>query len=140
MKTLVALSFVLLTACSGGGSTEPDNNWCETTKDPEGRMYVTWAQVDQFYVDVQACVGISAEVPTIVWESFALNGSIAAMGSYLHTTQTVKVNTDDPIGRRDCVTDEYTLKHEFVHHLLSMGGFPLIDNIQHNSLLFGVCR
>ncbi len=144
------LVFFTISGCgSSGGSNEGNEipDWCliqystdttfvgasGTRLEPSSNMYVTPEEVEWFYQEVRACAAqtypeiANVSGPSVRYESFSEAGSIAAMGGYTTSPySTALVNTDDPIGRRSCYSDKWTLKHEFLHHLIYVGGLPLL--------------
>lgn len=161
-----------LTGCGSSGGDDDSNavpEWCltqystEVTQtfdsglvlEPATQMYVAPEEVNWFWKELLACVEQTyPEVagtfpPSVRYESFSEAGSLAAMGGYTQYggIATALINTDDPIGRRSCSSDEYTLKHEELHHIIWTSGLPLLPfpdghpsagtiNV-HGSALFG---
>lgn len=110
--------------------------------EPSSAMFVTFQQIEQFYLETEACLGIVAPGPVVTFYSFQLQGASAYAGGWGITPEgfsQVSVNTDSPYERRNCEFDEWTLKHEFVHHLLHVSGFSPADNSGHLTPLFGLC-
>ena len=101
--------------------------------EPSSNMHVTFPQIEQFYREAEACVGVTATGPTVSFENF--NGP---MGVFSLGVGRLRVNTN-PTWERDCKTDEFILRHEYVHHLLHASGVSIEDNISHNSPFFGQC-
>ena len=109
---------------------------------PSLNMHVTFAQIEQFYIETEACLGIVVPGPVVTFYSFQLMGAPAFAGGWGITPEglsQVSVNTDSPYDRRNCEFDEGTLKHEYVHHLLHASGFSPADNLAHQTPLFGLC-
>ena len=147
---VLALAWTLTGCGSSGGDDDPnavpdwcliqystDTEWVSATTglvlEPSSNMYVTPQEVDLFFQEVRACAAqtypeVAAVIgPSVRYESFSEVGSIAAMGGYTtYPYSTALINTDDPIGRRSCYSDKWTLKHEFLHHLIFVGGLPLL--------------
>ena len=147
MKHVLWSFFFLLAGCGSSGSSDEDNDkWCTQQYNtasvqvgesglmlqPANNMYVTFSQIEEFYIQTQACVGVIATGPLVIYENF-----MGPMGLYSFN-QEVRINTNI-YWERDCKTDEQILKKEFVHHLLHLGGFPFEDNLNHNSPLFEQC-
>jgi hypothetical protein len=167
LMVIVVLAFILL--LSGCGSTDSDDDSCgsdiqySTTSvqvgvsglilDPAQNMYVTFPQIESIYLEVEACMGVVAPGPIVIFTSFSecvevqgINGPLNCeglsgnLGQYSIGAQLVLMNTDEHVFCRNHVTDRDTLKHEFVHHLLAEAmDFPIGDNITHNSPFFGLC-
>ena len=108
---------------------------------PSLNMHVTFAQMEQLYIETEACLGVLAPGPIVTFYSFQLAGIPAYAGGwgFAHGLSQVSINTDSPYDRRNCAFDANTLRHEFVHHLLHASEFPLEDNIDHLTPLFGLC-
>lgn len=152
---------------SGCGSTDSDDSYCETQYsttsveigaselllEPAQNMYVTFPQIESIYLDVEACMGVVAPGPTVIYTSFSecvevsgervtpinCEGLGGNLGQYSIGIELVLMNTDEHIFNRNCVTDRDVLKHELVHHLLVPLGVSIEDNTTHNSPFFGLC-
>jgi len=152
----IIIAIVGLYGCAAGGGDESSgaNNYCKeqysTTYDqvgdsglllePSQNMYVTFNQIEQFYVEVESCMNVIAVGPAVVFKSFSKEGMGGSLGYYGIGTQLLWINTDETgIIERDCNTDKQALKHEFVHHLLHASGTSVEDNKNHNSPFFGIC-
>ncbi len=156
LMVVVVLVFIL--SLSGCGTASDDDDQCKdqystaSTEvgasglllEPAQHMYVTFPQIESFYVEVENCMGVIATGPTVVFTSFSeckevlgLNceGLGGNLGQYSAGVQLVLMNTDEHVFERNCETDEGTLKHEFVHHLLWLSE----NNISHDSPFFGEC-
>ncbi len=101
--------------------------------EPSSNMHVTFPQIEQFYREAEACVGVIATGPTVSFENF--NGPMGVMSVGVGL---IRINTN-PTWERDCKTDEFILRHEYVHHLLHAAGVSIEDNVSHNSPFFGQC-
>lgn len=151
---ILALIVVLLAGC--GVSTDDHNSTCRDhystfsvavgesglVLEPSSAMFVTFQQIEQFYIETEACLGIVAPGPMVTFFSFKLHDIPAYSGMWGLTQEglsQVSINTDSPGDRRDCKFDEWTLRHEFVHHLLNFSGFSPEDNGAHLTPLFGLC-
>lgn len=152
-KVLVAIgSVVLLTCCifteSGGGTCDGSiHSTTETTVDkygvellPSDNMYIKPDAITGIYEEVQACMGMVAPGPKVQFISFSERGLGGSWAFYIFVYQWVMVNTDeDEILQRSCETDKEALKHEFVHHILEVNGFPRGDNEFHYTKMFEKC-
>ncbi|KKN60218.1 hypothetical protein LCGC14_0534170 [marine sediment metagenome] len=162
---LLAITAISLTGCGGSDSDDSDDNEIQysTTSvqvgvsglslQPSQNMYVTFPQIEQFYLEVEACMGVVASGPIVIFTSFSecvevqgINGPLNCeglggnLGQYSIGAQLVLMNTDEHVFDRNHVTDRDTLKHEFVHHLLAEAmNFPIGDNVNHLSPFFGLC-
>jgi len=153
----IVLGFILfvviaLTACGGASAGDDDDSWCQqqynvTTEivtdsgvniHPGEGMYISPNDIEIAYQQVSACVGVDADGPNVFFLSFSEMGNDAYAGLY-DFAGNVYINTDDPIGRRDCAMDTRSFKHETVHYLMDVGGYDFGDNYGHNSTLFGDC-
>jgi hypothetical protein len=117
---LIALLALMLAAC--GGEKQ------ETCSAP-----LSQAAADRLYLNAEACTGITAAPPRIVYENY-----IGPAGEYGYVTHEVLLNKNRNYAQ-DCATVASVLRHELVHHLLNMAGFPVEDNRAHKSPLFGLC-
>jgi hypothetical protein len=117
---LIALLALMLAAC--GGETQ------ETCSAP-----LSQAAVDGLYLNAEACTGVTAAPPSIVYENY-----IGPAGAYGFATHEVLLNTNGNYAQ-DCATVASVLRHEFVHHLLNAADLPIDDNRTHKSPLFGLC-
>jgi hypothetical protein len=117
---LIALLALMLAAC--GGEKQ------ETCSAP-----LSQAAADGLYLNAEACTGITAASPRIVYENY-----IGPAGEYNYVTHEVLVNTNT-VYAQDCDTVATVLRHEFVHHLLNAAGLSIADNRAHESPLFGLC-
>ena len=117
---LIALLALMLAAC--GGETQ------ETCSAP-----LSQAAVDELYLNAEACTGITAAPPRIVYENY-----IGPAGAYGFVTHDVSLNTNRNYAQ-DCATVASVLRHELVHHLLDAAGLSIEDNRAHKSPLFGLC-
>jgi len=166
VNAILILAAVSLTGCGGGGSDSGGSDsgvQYSTTStqigesglilEPSENMYVTFPQIAQFYLEVEACMGVVAPGPIVIFTSFSecvevqgINGPLSCeglggnLGQYSIGAQLVLMNTDEHIFDRNFVTDRDTLKAEFVHHLLAEAmDFPIGDNVNHLSPFFGLC-
>jgi len=141
---IVAFILFILVILTGCGASDDDDRCLTqytTTSlnvggtglmlEPASNMYVSFEQIEQFYLDTEACVGVHATGPTVRFESYM--GPMGLWGPGL-----VRINTNT-YWYRDCKTDEQILKHEFVHELLHLGGYPLEEQGAHSSPLFVQC-
>ena len=166
-QTIAIVVAVVAISLSGCGSTDSDDNYCETQYsttsveigasdlllEPAQNMYVTFPQIESIYLEVEACMGVVAPGPTVIFTSFSecvevsgervrpinCEGLGGNLGQYSIGIELVMMNTDEHIFDRNCVTDRDVLKLEFVHHLLVTMGVSIDDNINHRSLFFGQC-
>lgn len=92
--------------------------------------------IHRVYDEVQACVGITAPEPVVIYKDFEGPMAQISLG-----TGVILINTNPSWASfRTCETDEKNLKREYVHWLLQAADFPLEDNVAHNSILFEVCN
>ena len=153
-KLLIAgLLATTLVGCGVGG----DDDWesCHTwySYDQEiyfedglvlepSAMYITAQQVDQFFQEVQACMGASGITgPRVKFLNFRENGMFGGAGLYTFADGgRVYINTDESFAELDCNRNRQDLKHELVHHVLYMTGADWETvNQNHNSPYFGTC-
>jgi len=149
---------IVLSACgsnTGGNSCEIQYSTTSTqigasglVLEPSQNMYVTFNQIENLYLESEACMGVVTPGPTVIFTSFSectevlgLNceGLGGNLGQYSIGPQLLLMNTAENAFDRNCVTDRDTLKHEFVHHLLIPLGVSIEDNVNHNSPFFGLC-
>ena len=152
-RLAVVAAIVLLAGCGVGGDDdwESCHTWYSYDQDitfedgvmliAPSAMYITAAQVDQYYQEVQACMGESGLLgPRVRFLSFHENGMAGGAGLYTFSGGgQVFINTDEDFAELDCNRNRQDLKHEFVHHILYMNGTPWEDNKNHNSPYFGIC-
>jgi len=99
--------------------------------------------MSRFYKETEICTGLSAPGPKVQFVSFTHFG-IGGWGAYMEIAKMVMINTDEHSTvesiswNRDAITDQQTLKHEFIHHLLHMNGMGDL-NVNHDSPLFEKC-
>lgn len=150
MKALVCLVCgITLSGCSVNNdntcsteheTTEPYTDQYGLTLEPSSNMHIMPEQISLVYEHTMACMGLTAEGPTIYFKSFTeyFGGVIGGWG--FHTGGFVYINTDNPLpnAQRDCNTDKQVLDHEFVHHILNANGMDE-ENRGHNSPLFAQC-
>ena len=159
-KTIAIVVVISLSGC--GVSTADTPDVCEQRYstsslvvgdsglllEPAQNMYLTFSQIENLYIEVEACMGVVETGPTVIFTSFSecvevlgLNceGLGGNLGQYSIGPRLVLMNTDEHVFDRNCVTDRNTLKHEFVHHLLVPLGVSIADNVNHNSPFFGLC-
>ncbi len=107
------------------------------TLQPSKRMFVTPEQVSQYYQETMVCMGMTAAAPDVAFKSFSANYIGGSWAIYIGNGKTVWVNTDidELYLPRSCETDKQALKHEFIHHILTMNGMRDSSN-RHNSPLF----
>lgn len=117
---LIALLALMLAAC--GGEIQ------ETCSAP-----LSQAAVDELYLNAEACTGITAAPPRIVYENY-----IGPAGEYGFANHEVLMNTNR-VYAQDCATVASVVRHELVHHLLNAAGLSIADNRAHKSPLFGLC-
>lgn len=146
LRTMIP-TVVLLVGCGIQGSDPDDACTAEhsTTQalvSPQGLvllpgegMYLTFDQIVQAYEEIEQGMDVQAAGPVVQFLSFRDNSLGGGAGVYSATSQKIWINTD---GERDCTDDTFNLRHEFVHHLLHMSGFPWEDNKAHNSPYFGL--
>ncbi len=145
MKILCILA-ILSISLSGCGSTDNNDesyNQYNTSSvivgtsglllNPSQNMYVTFPQIENFYLETQNCVNVVATGPIVSFKSFSGPGGI-----YSIFNRSVLINTNES-PQRSSKTDEFFLRHEFVHHLLDYTGLSWEDNKSHLSLDFGIC-
>ena len=146
LRTIIS-TIVLLVGC-GLHDPDPDDSCTvehsttQTLVSPQGlvllpgeRMYLTFDQIVQAYQEIEQRMSVPAAGPVVQFLSFRDNGLGGGAGVYSPTSMKIWVNTD---GERDCTDDAFTLRHEFVHHLLHMSGYPWEDNKAHNSPHFAL--
>lgn len=156
-KTIAALAVALaLAGCGsgGGGDSTPDNNnhgygyatddvspsglrlqfrRAGTYRDPvTGAAYSedllpgfgTWLDfLERDWQNVKACTGLDAEPPFVI---LLAPGTLAPNGGLTYSTKPYTV----------LIEYLQVARHEYVHYLLSVSGFPEADNLAHNSPLF----
>lgn len=146
MKHIFLLSLIFLVSCSADNDNTCNNETGTAgvifesnglTIQASEKMFVTPAQVSQFYDETMACMGLFATGPTVAYRSFSDNFLGATWAFYLQVGETIWLNTDsnETWLPRDCKTDEQALKHEFVHHILNVNGMQEVSN-RHTSSLF----
>jgi len=133
------LIFILLAGCSVDNPTE--SNYTEEQHDdatgltlkPSEKMWVTFPEVVAIYVATEACLGMTAVGPDVIFTSateFYATG-YNAWGYYHPAGKLVLVNTNEQVGvgfpDRNKDIDTQVLKHEFIHHVLYMNGAPYHD-------------
>lgn len=128
---------IMLTGCLS--SELPEEDTCpgtlyNTTHDKVGEsglilkpsefMYIEFERIEEIYQETQECVGVVATGPTVEFISFEHRGLGKVWGVHMAASSSVLVNndSDEEYLPRDCKTDEETLRHEFVHHLLYVSG------------------
>lgn len=89
-------------------------------------------QVVAAWDQTQACTGITGfPLPEIRYDEI---GPLTSLGNppviYMNTVW---------LDEADCDLERYYYKHEFVHALLHYAGFPIEDNKNHQSEMFGLC-
>jgi hypothetical protein len=148
-KAFLILAVSALVGCSVDNSdscsaehitTEPYTDYNGLTLEPSMQMHVTPTQITAYYEDTMACMGMTAEGPTVAFKSFSANYVGGAWGFY-HASGVIWINTDqdESAGRvRDCNTDAQVLKHEFVHHILTFNDM-LEESRSHASVMFSRC-
>lgn len=145
MLRTIMLTIPLLVGC-GVQDSDPDSCTVEhsTTQDlvgPQGLvllpgegMHLTFDQIVQVYQETEQRMGVQATGPVVQFLSFRGNFLGGGAGLYSATSARIWINTD---WDRDCTDDSFTVRHEFVHHLLHMSGYPWEDNKAHKSPYFG---
>lgn len=135
-----------LSGCGGGAdldmcyytqSSEQRSGATGLTLAPSKDMYVSFADMERFYTEMQNCTGIHpAAGPTVYYKRFAENNLGQAWA--FQTQNVIWVNTDQALNR-NCHSDEQALKHEFVHYLLYASGVPADVNANHDSAYLEQC-
>jgi hypothetical protein len=147
---LFSFLFVALLGCDS--QSENDPNSCGTDSvynyEPEvigktglvlqahaNDLYITFDEMEQYYLEMQTCTGMTAPAPKVWATSFKGRGLGGGWGAYLYANQIVMLNTDENIVPRDCISDRESIKHEFTHHILYMNG----ADASHANPLFAQC-
>lgn len=105
---------------------------------PADNMFIPFERVSELYQNMMNCVSpdVVVPAPTVWFRSFDSLGLGGNRGAYLYATAHVLINTDqDEIVERNYISDEETVEHEFVHHLLYMTG----QDASHASPYFAKC-
>lgn len=130
-------TWLLLLFMAGCGSAGDDNHgygWrvdetgasglqlqCNATCDPS-----TMQRLETAFAEVMECTGIQSPPPFVVIVAFE---DIAPLNGFTYF--------DPPTIKLEPAL--IVLRHEYVHYLLIMSGFPRADNEAHNSPFFGAC-
>lgn len=146
----IAAFSLFLMACSVDNSnsctTQQDTTIKQTapnglTLEPSTGAYLQFDQIQAVYDKTQACMGMTAPGPTIVYKNFEANNIGSAWAFYSAAGELIWVNNNmnEYQGfKRDCRTDTEALQHEFVHHILNMNGSNDISR-DHSAALFEQC-
>lgn len=102
---------------------------------PANDLYITFDEMEQYFIEMQSCAGMTAPAPKVWATSFKERGLGGGWGAYLYAHQIVMLNTDENIVPRDCISDRQSIKHEFIHHILYMNG----QDASHGNPLFAQC-
>ena len=142
MKHLILVAMVALAGCSVD-NTEAINSTTHEQTDANGltllpsqEMYVTFADISNYYSETMSCMGMTADGPDVEFKSFEA-WYLPPTWALYHPGGLVMVNTDH-LGLgfdRDKRTDTEALKHEFVHHILNMNG----ADWHHGDPMFELC-
>ena len=101
----------------------------------DGYPAPTLAQIESLYLETQACTGIKATGPLVIF-AHATFGPDATYGqTFLDTGAVLISSLLDP----DPIRSFWTYKHEFIHYLLQQSGFDSTANANHQSPLFAGC-
>lgn len=83
-------------------------------------------RMDSAFAEVVQCTGIQAPPPFVI---VVPTDEIAPLSGFTYySPPSIKLDANLVV-----------LRHEYVHYLLIMSGFPREDNDNHNSPLFGAC-
>ena len=119
LAVIVGVS-VSLIGC-GSSSTRVDERGCSWTG----------AQLGRLYSETEACVGVTAPMPAVIFKPFS-----GSFGLYSVAGGEVWINTSPGWDLfRTCELEAQTLRREYVHHLLWVN----FGDLTHDSPLFGVC-
>jgi hypothetical protein len=94
------------------------------------------ADIERLYQETEACTGITATGPLLIFTDPVPGDSGTAYGSAFLDTGTVFIST---WLNTDASASFWTYKHEFVHYLLHQSGFDITANADHQSPLFADC-
>ena len=146
---LVISMFSILAGCAADNDKRADITYSTDrvlvddyglTLNPSEYMYVDFERISRTYADTMACMGMTADGPTVEYKSFSFAGIGNVWAIYHSVASTVWVNTDedDILLKRDYRTDIEALKHEFVHHILHKNGASKASR-GHSSPLLSKC-
>mgnify|MGYP001574911751 CR=1 FL=1 len=101
-----------------------------------GTQQPSLADIEKLYQETEACTGISASGPLVIFTDPVPSNGGVVYGSIFLDTGTVFIST-----WLNTVTwlNSLTYKHEFVHYLLHQSGFDITANANHRSPLFTDC-
>lgn len=100
-----------------------------------GQPAPTFAQIESLYIETQACTGITATGPLLIFVHDTFGANFVYGQTFLDTGTVLISSLLDP----DPQLSFWTYKHEFIHHLLHQSGFPVDQNAAHQSPLFTTC-
>jgi hypothetical protein len=144
MRTILpALSLAALTAC--GSPVGQDNHGYGYQYDVAGASGLrvrydgypapTLAQIEALYTETEACTGIQATGPLVIFVHDTFGDAEVYGQAFLDTGTILISSLLDP----DPQLSFWTYKHEFIHYLLHQAGFPIDQNAAHQSPLFADC-
>lgn len=141
MRWIAVHFFVILSGCGVDQEPPCGGYGCHTTYTSEATGVRTRYDVASrnsegatvyYYTETAACTGLSGPGPIVL---FVSDAAYNVGGRYLYNDNAVIIYD----GTDAMLLQHLIIKHEFVHHLLEINGFPRDRNSSHDSPLFEQC-
>lgn len=97
--------------------------------------FLSSEDVRRAFEETKVCMGMDATIPVVEYESFQHYGLPPGEGLYWYFDNSVWLNGDLST---TCKRQEAVLKHEYVHHILTVNGYDN-ESKQHNHVAFASC-
>lgn len=120
-------------------NAEPYTDMYGTTVDlPAEDLYIKNERITEIYEEVIVCMNMPYTPGPQMWfRKFSENNWGGAWGFTHNGAGLIAVNTDiDDQHQRNCISDEDTIRHEFIHYIAYMNGLES----DHSSPYFEQCR